>query len=129
MADSPLRVMIVDDSPSIRKAGEKILVAAGCLVMLAEDGFDCASKIKDFDPQLLFIDVLMPRLDGYQVTQLIRRHNEMKTTPVVMLSSKDGLFDKAKGMAAGATDYLTKPFNREDLINAIVKHVPGFSPL
>ncbi|MCK1788630.1 response regulator [Pseudomonas violetae] len=129
MADSPLRVMIVDDSPSIRKAGEKILVAAGCLVMLAEDGFDCASKIKDFDPQLLFIDVLMPRLDGYQVTQLIRRHNEMKSTPVVMLSSKDGLFDKAKGMAAGATDYLTKPFNREDLINAIVKHVPGFSPL
>lgn len=128
MADSPLRVMIVDDSPSIRKAGEKILVAAGCLVMLAEDGFDCASKIKDFDPQLLFIDVLMPRLDGYQVTQLIRRHNEMKSTPVVMLSSKDGLFDKAKGMAAGATDYLTKPFNREDLINAIVKHVPGFSP-
>lgn len=129
MADSPLRVMIVDDSPSIRKAGEKILVAAGCLVMLAEDGFDCASKIKDFDPQLLFIDVLMPRLDGYQVTQLIRRHNEMKSSPVVMLSSKDGLFDKAKGMAAGATDYLTKPFNREDLINAIVKHVPGFSPL
>lgn len=128
MADSPLRVMIVDDSPSIRKAGEKILVAAGCLVMLAEDGFDCAAKIKDFDPQLLFIDVLMPRLDGYQVTQLIRRHNEMKSTPVVMLSSKDGLFDKAKGMAAGATDYLTKPFNRDDLINAIVKHVPGFSP-
>lgn len=127
MPGTSLRVMIVDDSPTIRKTGEKILLEAGCEVMLAEDGFDCITKIKDFDPGLLFVDVMMPKLDGYKVTELIRAHPELKSCPVIMLSSKDGLFDKAKGMAAGATDYLAKPFDREDLIEAIRKHVPSFT--
>ncbi|WP_409287029.1 response regulator [Pseudomonas guariconensis] len=127
MPGTSLRVMIVDDSPTIRKTGEKILLEAGCEVMLAEDGFDCITKIKDFNPGLLFVDVMMPKLDGYKVTELIRAHPELKSSPVIMLSSKDGLFDKAKGMAAGATDYLAKPFDREDLIEAIRKHVPSFT--
>lgn len=122
----PLRVMIVDDSPTIRKSGEQFLSSAGCKVMLADDGFDCLAKLKDFAPQLIFVDVMMPRLDGYQVTQVIRANPLLKDCPVVMLSSKDGLFDKVRGLAAGATDYLSKPFTKDDLINAISQHVPGF---
>ncbi|SBW84315.1 pilus response regulator PilG [Pseudomonas veronii 1YdBTEX2] len=129
MSDSPLRVMIVDDSRTIRKAGEDILTSAGCVVMLAEDGFDCLTKIKDFAPDFIFVDVMMPRVDGYMVTQVIRSHVDLKSKPVVMLSSKDGVFDKAKGMAAGATDYLSKPFKHEDLIAAVTKHVPAFVPV
>ena len=125
---SPLRVMIVDDSQTIRNAGEKYLIEAGCAVQLAEDGFDCIAKVKDFDPEFFFIDVMMPRLDGYQATQLIRNHERYRDTPIVFLSSKDGLFDKAKGEAAGATEYLTKPFKREDLVEAVQRLVPGFSP-
>lgn len=128
MSDKPLRVMIVDDSRTIRKAGEDILSAAGCEVALAEDGFDCLAKIKDFAPDFIFVDVMMPRVDGYTVTQVIRAHPELNASPVVMLSSRDGVFDKAKGMSAGATDYLSKPFNREDLIAAVTKHIPGFKP-
>lgn len=127
MPDStPLRVMLVDDSKTIRKSGEAMLTSAGCLVMHADDGFDCMAKAKDFDPQFFFIDVMMPRLDGYKVSQVIRNHPNFKNTPIVMLSSKDGLFDKAKGIAAGATDYLTKPFSREDLLESLAKHVPDF---
>ncbi|MCU9528488.1 response regulator [Pseudomonas mosselii] len=128
MSDKPLRVMIVDDSRTIRKAGEDYLTSAGCEVVLAEDGFDCLTKIKDFEPDFIFVDVMMPRLDGYAVTEVIRSHAELQKCPVVMLSSKDGVFDKAKGMAAGATDYLSKPFKSEDLIASITKHHPGFSP-
>ncbi|MBM5458890.1 response regulator [Pseudomonas sp. P66] len=128
MSDKPLRVMIVDDSRTIRKAGEEFLISAGCVVVLAEDGFDCLTKIMDFEPDFIFVDVMMPRLDGYAVTQVIRSHAQLKSSPVVMLSSKDGVFDKAKGMAAGATDYLSKPFKREDLIAAITKYAPGFKP-
>ncbi|MDF9779130.1 response regulator [Pseudomonas baetica] len=129
MPDStPLRVMLVDDSKTIRKSGEAMLTAAGCVVMGADDGFDCMAKAKDFDPQFFFIDVMMPRLDGYKVSQVIRNHADLKNVPIVMLSSKDGIFDKAKGMQAGATDYLTKPFNKDDLLNALIKHVPGFKP-
>ena len=123
---SPLRVMIVDDSQTIRNAGESYLVAAGCSVELAEDGFDCIAKIKDFDPNFIFVDVMMPRLDGYQAAQLIRNHERYRDIPIVFLSSKDGLFDKAKGEAAGATEYLTKPFKREDLIDAVERLVPGY---
>ena len=123
---APLRVMIVDDSKTIRKTGEEFLTQAGCLVMLAEDGFDCIAKVRDFEPDFFFIDVMMPRLDGYQATQVVRSHERYRTTPIVFLSSKDGIFDKAIGMAAGATEYLSKPFKREDLISAIEKLVPKF---
>lgn len=126
--EDQLRVMIVDDSQTIRNAGENYLTAAGCAVHLAEDGFDCIARVKDFDPQFFFIDVMMPRLDGYQATQLIRNHERYRDTPIVFLSSKDGLFDKAKGEAAGATEYLTKPFKREDLVEAVKRLVPGFNP-
>ncbi|MGP0171020.1 response regulator [Pseudomonas sp. NCHU5208] len=126
--EDQLRVMIVDDSQTIRNAGENYLTAAGCTVHLAEDGFDCIARVKDFDPQFFFIDVMMPRLDGYQATQLIRNHERYRDTPIVFLSSKDGLFDKAKGEAAGATEYLTKPFKREDLVDAVKRLVPGFNP-
>lgn len=124
----PLRVMIVDDSKTIRKSGQDILTKAGCVVALADDGFDCVAKIRDFAPDFIFIDVMMPRLDGYQVCNLVRGQEDMHKVPVVMLSSRDGIFDKAKGMSAGASDYLTKPFESQDLIESILKHVPGFSP-
>lgn len=127
MPDStPIRVMLVDDSKTIRKTGEAMLTSAGCEVMHADDGFDCMAKAKDFDPQFFFIDVMMPRIDGYKLSQVIRNHANFKNTPIVMLSSKDGLFDKAKGMQAGATDYLTKPFSKDDLIASLEKHAPGF---
>ncbi len=124
----PLRVMIVDDSKTIRKSGEDILTKAGCEVCLAEDGFDCLAKIRDFAPNFFFIDVMMPRLDGYQLIHIVRTHEDMRNVPVVMLTSKTGIFDKAKGMTAGASDYLTKPFERPDLIEAIQKLIPGFVP-
>ena len=106
-----LKVMVVDDSNTIRKTAETLLSKAGCRVITATDGFDSLAKIADNRPDVIFVDIMMPRLDGYQTCALIKNNKEFRSTPVIMLSSKDGLFDKAKGRIVGADDYLTKPFS------------------
>jgi twitching motility two-component system response regulator PilG len=120
---SGLTVMVVDDSKTIRKTADTLLKKAGCQVITAEDGFDALSKIVDHKPDIIFVDIMMPRLDGYQACALIKNNKEFKSTPVVMLSSKDGLFDKAKGRIVGSDQYLTKPFSKEELLGAIKEHV------
>jgi len=120
---SGLTVMVVDDSKTIRKTADTLLKKAGCQVITAEDGFDALSKIVDHKPDIIFVDIMMPRLDGYQACALIKNNKQFKSTPVVMLSSKDGLFDKAKGRIVGSDQYLTKPFSKEELLGAIKEHV------
>ncbi|MDZ7825396.1 MAG: twitching motility response regulator PilG [Gammaproteobacteria bacterium] len=120
---SGLKVMVVDDSKTIRRTAETLLKKEGYEVVTATDGFDALSKIADTKPAIIFIDIMMPRLDGYQTCALIKNNSEFKSTPVVMLSSKDGLFDKAKGRIVGSDQYLTKPFSRDELIGAIEKLV------
>jgi len=114
-----LRVMIIDDSNTIRRTAETLLTKAGCEVITAIDGFDSLSKIADKTPDVIFVDIMMPRLDGYQTCALIKNNSQFKHTPVIMLSSKDGLFDKAKGRIVGADDYLTKPFSKAELFAAL----------
>lgn len=114
-----LKVMVVDDSNTIRRTAETLLNKAGCEVITAVDGFDSLAKIADREPSIIFIDIMMPRLDGYQTCALIKNNSRFKHTPVIMLSSKDGLFDKAKGRIVGADDYLTKPFSKSELFEAI----------
>ena len=116
-----LKVMVVDDSSTIRRTAELFLSQAGCTVLLAEDGFAALAKINDHAPHIIFCDILMPRLDGYQTCALIKRSPKFKTTPVIMLSSKDGLFDRARGVLVGSDQYLTKPFTKDALLTA-VKH-------
>ena len=111
--------MVIDDSNTIRRSAEIFLKAAGCEVILAEDGFDALAKIADQHPQVIFVDIMMPRLDGYQTCALIKRNAKFKSTPVIMLSSKDGLFDRARGRMAGSDQYLTKPFTQDSLIEAV----------
>jgi twitching motility two-component system response regulator PilG len=118
-----LKVMVIDDSNTIRRSAEIFLSQAGCRVIVADDGFDALAKVSDHEPDLVFCDVLMPRLDGYQTCALIKNNSEFKSTPVIMLSSKDGLFDKAKGRIVGSDQYLTKPFSRNELLDAIQQHV------
>ncbi len=118
-----LKVMIIDDSKTIRRTAETLLQKEGCDVITAEDGFDALAKIADHKPRIIFVDVMMPRLDGYQTCALIKNNSEFKSTPVIMLSSKDGLFDKAKGRIVGSDQYLTKPFSRNELLEAIQQHV------
>jgi len=120
-----LKVMVVDDSNTIRKTAETLLNKAGCEVVTATDGFDSLAKIADSRPDVIFVDIMMPRLDGYQTCALIKNNNELKATPVIMLSSKDGLFDKAKGRIVGADDYLTKPFSKNELFEALEKYAPA----
>lgn len=117
-----LKVMVIDDSNTIRRSAEIFLKQAGCDVILAEDGFDALSKITDCHPDLIFVDVMMPRLDGYQTCALIKKNLHFKTTPVVMLSSKDGLFDRARGRMVGSDEYLTKPFTKDSLLQAVGQH-------
>ena len=117
------KVMVIDDSNTIRRSAEIFLLQAGCTVILAEDGFDSLAKIADHQPDLIFVDIMMPRLDGYQTCALIKNNSEFKSTPVIMLSSKDGLFDKAKGRIVGSDQYLTKPFSKNELLGAIQAHV------
>ena len=117
-----LKVMVIDDSSTIRRSAEIFLVHSGCQVILAEDGFDALSKISDHQPHLIFCDVLMPRLDGYQTCALIKRSPRFHATPVVMLSSKDGLFDRARGRMVGSEEYLTKPFSKDSLLLAVRQH-------
>jgi len=111
-----LKVMVIDDSNTIRRSAEIFLKQSGCQVILAEDGFDALAKIADNDPDLIFCDILMPRLDGYQTCALIKKSPKFSDTPVVMLSSKDGLFDRARGRMVGCDQYLTKPFTKDSLI-------------
>jgi twitching motility two-component system response regulator PilG len=113
------RVLVVDDSNTIRRSAEIFLRQGGHQVVLAEDGFDALSKINDHEPELIFCDILMPRLDGYQTCAIIKRNPRFARVPVIMLSSKDGLFDKARGRMVGSEDYLTKPFTKEQLLKAV----------
>ena len=117
------KVMVIDDSNTIRRSAEIFLKAAGCEVILAEDGFDALAKIADQHPQVIFVDIMMPRLDGYQTCALIKRNVKFKSTPVIMLSSKDGLFDRARGRMAGSDQYLTKPFTQDSLIEAVNNYI------
>lgn len=114
-----IKVMIIDDSKTIRRTAETLLVKAGFDVITAEDGFDALAKIADSEPEIIFCDVMMPRLDGYQTCALVKSSSRFGKTPFVMLSSRDGLFDKAKGRVVGSDNYLTKPFTREELLGAI----------
>lgn len=119
-----LKVLVVDDSKTIRRTAETLLKKVGCDVITATDGFDALAKIADSKPDIIFVDIMMPRLDGYQACALIKNNDFFKKTPVIMLSSKDGLFDKAKGRIVGSDQYLTKPFSKDELLNTIRQHVP-----
>ncbi len=118
-----LKVLVIDDSKTIRRTAETLLSKAGCEVLTAVDGFEALSKIADHRPDIIFVDIMMPRLDGYQTCKLIKHNNLFKNTPVIMLSSKDGLFDRARGRIVGSEQYLTKPFTKDELLDAIAKHV------
>ncbi|MDM3872053.1 twitching motility response regulator PilG [Porticoccus sp. W117] len=117
-----LKVMVIDDSNTIRRTAETLLSKTGCDVITAVDGFDSLSKIADCQPDVIFVDIMMPRLDGYQTCALIKNNSQFRHTPVIMLSSKDGLFDKAKGRIVGADDYLTKPFSKNELFEALDRY-------
>nr|WP_221439732.1 response regulator [Roseateles oligotrophus] len=114
--------MVIDDSNTIRRSAEIFLKQAGHDIVLAEDGFDALAKLSDFEPDLVFCDILMPRLDGYQTCAIIKRNPQFSSVPVIMLSSKDGLFDKARGRMVGSQDYLTKPFTKDQLLKAVQMH-------
>ena len=118
-----LKVMVIDDSKTIRRTAETLLKKEGCEVITANDGFEALSKIADHNPNIIFVDIMMPRLDGYQTCALIKHNQKFKDTPVIMLSSKDGLFDRARGRIVGSEQYLTKPFTRDELLGAIEQHV------
>lgn len=118
-----LKVMVIDDSKTIRRSAETLLAGIGCQVLTANDGFEAMAKIADHHPNIIFVDIMMPRLDGYQTCALIKNNSDFKRTPVIMLSSKDGLFDKAKGRIVGSDQYLTKPFSKSELLGAIEAHV------
>ena len=118
-----LRVMVIDDSKTIRRTAETLLKREGAEVVTAVDGFEALAKIADHKPQIIFVDIMMPRLDGYQTCALIKNNQVFRQTPVIMLSSKDGLFDKARGRIVGSEQYVTKPFTREELLDAIRTHV------
>ncbi len=118
-----VKVMVIDDSKTIRRSAETLLKKAGCEVVTAVDGFEALAKITVHKPDIIFVDIMMPRLDGYQTCALIKNNQNFKATPVIMLSSKDSIFDRARGRIVGSEKYLTKPFSREDLISAITTHV------
>lgn len=117
------KVMVIDDSKTIRRTAETLLKKAGCEVFTATDGFEALAMIADHRPDIIFVDIMMPRLDGYQTCALIKHNQSFKNTPVIMLSSKDGLFDRARGRIVGSEQYLTKPFAKEELLGAIKRHV------
>ena len=117
-----LKIMVVDDSKTIRRTAETLLQREGFNVITAEDGFEALAKIAGQKPDLIFVDIMMPRLDGYQTCALIKNNAQFKTTPVIMLSSKDGLFDKAKGRIVGSDQYVTKPFSKVELLEAVQNH-------
>ena len=116
---SGLKVLVIDDSNTIRRSAEIFLKQGGHEVLLAEDGFDALSKVNDYEPDLIFCDILMPRLDGYQTCAIIKRNERFSGVPIVMLSSKDGVFDKARGRMVGSQDNLTKPFTKDQLLQTV----------
>ena len=118
-----VKVMVIDDSKTIRRSAETLLKKVGCEVITAIDGFEALAKITEHKPDIIFVDIMMPRLDGYQTCALIKNNQAFKSTPVIMLSSKDSIFDRARGRIVGSEKYLTKPFSKEDLISAITAHV------
>ena len=118
-----LKVMVIDDSKTIRRTAETLLKKEGCDVITVDNGYEALSQISDLEPHIIFVDIMMPRLDGYKTCALIKMNSEHKSTPVIMLSSKDGLFDKAKGRIVGADSYVTKPFSKNELLEAIQAHV------
>ena len=118
-----LRVMVIDDSKTIRRTAETLLKREGAEVVTATDGFEALAKIADHQPQIIFVDIMMPRLDGYQTCALIKKNGKHKATPVIMLSSKDSLFDRARGRMVGSDEYLTKPFTKESLLKAVEQHL------
>ena len=122
------KVLVIDDSNTIRRSAEIFLKQGGHEVLLAEDGYDALSKVNDHQPDLIFCDILMPRLDGYQTCAIIKRNQRFAQTPVVMLSSKDGVFDKARGRMVGSQDYLTKPFTKDQLLQAVRQFGGGMAP-
>ena len=122
-----VKVLVIDDSNTIRRSAEIFLLQAGATVILAEDGFDALAKIADYQPEVVFVDIMMPRLDGYQTCALIKKNPRFAATPVVMLSSKDGLFDRARGRMVGSNEYLTKPFTKDSLLRTVDAHVRGGS--
>lgn len=126
---SGARVLVIDDSKTIRRTAESLLAKAGCEVRTAEDGFEALGKIVEFQPDLVFVDIMMPRLDGYHTCALIKGNPSLRHTPVIMLSSKDGLFDRAKGRLVGAELYLSKPFTGEELLEAVRRHLRRDSEL
>jgi len=123
-----VKVLVIDDSNTIRRSAEIFLRQGGHEVVLAEDGFDALAKVNDHEPALIFCDILMPRLDGYQTCAIIKRNPRFAHVPVIMLSSKDGLFDKARGRMVGSEDYLTKPFTKDQLLRAVTVHRPTAGP-
>jgi len=120
---SGLKILVIDDSKTIRRTAETLLTKEGCQVFTAIDGFDALSKIADHQPDLIFVDIMMPRLDGYETCSLIKHNKVFKDTPVIMLSSKDGLFDRARGRIVGSEQYLTKPFTKDELLGAISNQI------
>ena len=118
-----LKILVIDDSKTIRRTAETLLSKEGCQVFTAIDGFDALSKIADHQPDLIFVDIMMPRLDGYETCSLIKHNKTFKKTPVIMLSSKDGLFDRARGRIVGSEQYLTKPFTKDELLGAISNQI------
>ncbi len=118
-----LKILVVDDSKTIRRTAETLLTKEGCQVFTAIDGFDALSKIADHQPDLIFVDIMMPRLDGYETCSLIKHNKMFRDTPVIMLSSKDGLFDRARGRIVGSEQYLTKPFTKDELLGAVTNQV------
>lgn len=122
-ANSAIKVMVVDDSRTIRRTAETLLEREGFTVITADDGFEALSRMVESEPDIVFLDIMMPRLDGYQTCSVIKSNGRFRGTPVIMLSSKDGIFDKARGKLAGSEQFITKPFTREDLLEAIQQHV------
>jgi twitching motility two-component system response regulator PilG len=118
-----LKVLVIDDSKTIRRTAETLLAKEGCEVHTAVDGFDALAKIAETTPDIVFVDIMMPRLDGYQTCSLIKHNKAYKNIPVIMLSSKDGLFDRARGRIVGSEHYLTKPFTKDELLSAIESQV------
>ena len=128
MKELPLagvKVMVIDDSKTIRRTAESLLKKAGCEVITATDGFEALALVADHHPDVIFVDIMMPRLDGYQTCALIKHNDVYKNIPVIMLSSKDGLFDRARGRIVGSEEYLTKPFTKDELLDAIKRYALG----
>lgn len=117
------KIMVIDDSQTIRRTAETLLAREGYQVITAQDGFEALSKVADYQPDIIFVDIMMPRLDGYQACALIKANPRFAKTPVIMLSSKDGLFDRARGRIVGSDEYLTKPFTKDELLGAVRAHV------